>query len=501
MHQSILANAFYLTNDAVVILESEGRIIEANQSFYQLFGFNPGDIAQLSIGDLTPQPLPPSIWQNKTAYTAELASRHQDGTEFSIELNLRLIKSGDNPLYIAFFKDITERVAARKKIHHLNQLYEAISASNRAVIFSRNEDEMFARICRACTDYGMKMAWIGMVENDVIIPKCYVGDGGDYLNGIEIAIDPALPSGQGPTGMAIHTGNHVLCNQFRTDPRTAHWHDRALHYGWQASAAFPLYRSGISIGVLTLYSDEAGFFGLEETRLLDELANDISFALDRFKHDHERQKLESDLHASRLQIIRSLGRAGEYRDNDTGAHILRMSYFCQLLADSIGMSKEFSNLLFLASPMHDVGKIGIPDSILLKPGKLESHEFQIMKTHAAIGAEILSDANDPLLTMARSVALTHHEKWDGTGYPAGLRQEEIPIEGRITAICDVYDALSSTRPYKKPWSMDEVIAYLTDQSGKHFDPKLVTAFLSILPQISAIQYRYDDRHLINKTNF
>lgn len=194
-----------------------------------------------------------------------------------------------------------------------------------------------------------------------------------------------------------------------------------------------------------------------------------------------------ELAASRLEIVRSLGRAGEYRDNETGRHILRMSRFCQLLAEAAGLGADFAKDLLEASPMHDVGKIGIPDAILLKPGKLTPEEFAIMQTHAAIGAEIIPHSDTPLITLARSVALTHHEKWDGSGYPNKLKGEEIPIEGRIVALCDVFDALTTRRPYKAPWPVEEAVAYIRDNAGKHFDPDLTEVFLKILPSIISVK--------------
>lgn len=204
------------------------------------------------------------------------------------------------------------------------------------------------------------------------------------------------------------------------------------------------------------------------------------------------QKRTRELEESQLEIVRSLGRAGEYRDNETGMHVLRMSRYCELLAKAAGLGDAFAKQLLEASPMHDVGKIGIPDSILLKPGKLEPREFEIMKSHAAIGAEIIQNCGTPLLEMARTVARCHHEKWDGTGYPAGLKGEDIPIEARVVAICDVFDALTSHRPYKRAWPVEEAVALLQRDAGKHFDPKLVPVFLSILPAVLEVKNTFPD---------
>ncbi|MBK9520847.1 MAG: response regulator [Rhodocyclaceae bacterium] len=194
-----------------------------------------------------------------------------------------------------------------------------------------------------------------------------------------------------------------------------------------------------------------------------------------------------ELTATRLQVVRRLGRAAEYRDNETGLHILRMSQMSATLAASLGWSDADCELLLHASPMHDIGKIGIPDGILLKAGKFEPHEWQIMKTHTTIGADILSDGDSELLRLARIVALTHHEKWDGSGYPNGLAGEAISQAGRIVAIADVFDALTSVRPYKRAWSVEQAVTMIQDGSGKHFDPVIVEHFNRCLPELLAIR--------------
>lgn len=199
-----------------------------------------------------------------------------------------------------------------------------------------------------------------------------------------------------------------------------------------------------------------------------------------------------ELEDARLDVIRRLGRAGEFRDNETGMHVVRMSKFCERLALAIGCDAVFADRLLAASPMHDVGKIGIPDSILLKPGRLDPEERKIMETHVTIGADILDHNEAPLMRMAHAVALTHHEKWDETGYPRRLKGAAIPIEGRIAALCDVFDALTSERPYKKAWPVDQALEYVRSQAGAAFDPDLVAKFVEIMPDIENLRGQYAD---------
>jgi putative two-component system response regulator len=208
----------------------------------------------------------------------------------------------------------------------------------------------------------------------------------------------------------------------------------------------------------------------------------------------------AEIYDTRLEIVRRLGIAAEYKDNETGQHIIRMSKYCQLIGKEYGLSKEEQNLLLNASPMHDVGKIGIPDNILLKPGKLDADEWEIMKTHTTIGAKIIGDHPSELMQTAKLIALSHHERWDGSGYPGGLKGEQIPIYGRIAAIADVFDALTSERPYKKAWPVEEAIAEIRKGSGSHFDPKAVDAFNKALPEILDIRAKHlDDEQSLRET--
>ena len=193
------------------------------------------------------------------------------------------------------------------------------------------------------------------------------------------------------------------------------------------------------------------------------------------------------IYDTQLMLIDRLGRAGEFRDNGTGNHIVRVSRSCELLARAAGLPEHQVELIRLASPMHDVGKIGIPDAVLLKPGSLSPEERVQMNRHVIIGSEIVGDHGDEILAMARIMALYHHEKWDGTGYPHGLRGVGIPLPARIVAICDVYDALTAVRPYKGAWSPSQALAHIQEQAGHHFDPDLVRAFASVFDQVVALR--------------
>jgi len=194
--------------------------------------------------------------------------------------------------------------------------------------------------------------------------------------------------------------------------------------------------------------------------------------------------------AASKEVIYRLVRASEYKDEDTGNHVRRMSEYSAAVARAHGLPADDVENILLAAPMHDVGKIGIPDSVLLKPGKLTEEEWVIMREHTVIGGCILEGSDIAFVDLGRIIAMTHHEKWDGSGYPLALQGDEIPLPGRIVAIADVFDALTSKRPYKEPMPNEKALAILEEGSGKHFDPQIVQAFLKALDDILAIQQKF-----------
>lgn len=255
--------------------------------------------------------------------------------------------------------------------------------------------------------------------------------------------------------------------------------------------ALPLIEGNRVYGVLAILSPP-------EAQPVEETSQFMADVADIFTNLVRRRQMEETMRISRLEvqmarneIVQKLGVAAEFRDVETGLHVLRMSQYARVVARVLGCDEATCALIELASPMHDVGKIGIEDRILRKPGKLTDEEFAAMKQHPIIGGRIL-EGDDPLIRMGREIALTHHEKWDGSGYPNGLSGEEIPFSGRVCAVADVFDALTTKRPYKEAWPLEKAMALIVDGAGKAFDPKVVAAFQKALPEILAIKVRYQD---------
>ena len=259
----------------------------------------------------------------------------------------------------------------------------------------------------------------------------------------------------------------------------------------QGLLVLPLHNGTEPLGQIALFIDPEWEPAAAEVEFLNTLARAMSGVISRFLLDEILAVREYELKEARADAILRLGSASEYRDNETGMHVMRMTAVSVAIAKEMGLSPEDRELLSVTAPMHDVGKIGIADAIMLKPDRLTPDEFDVMKTHTEIGSKLLK-GRDTLLTTARDIALCHHENWDGSGYPAGLHGEQIPLFARICALADVFDALMSERPYKKAWPLRQSIDWINSQSGLKFDPAVVVAFDNALPEIMRIRELYRD---------
>jgi hemerythrin-like metal-binding protein len=259
----------------------------------------------------------------------------------------------------------------------------------------------------------------------------------------------------------------------------------------QCLLLLPLCVENQGLGYAVLFIPQDYQPGAAHLAFMSDLSRALSGLVHRAVSNEILKIRELELEDARANAIHTLGVASEYRDNDTGWHIMRMSNYAQAIAKAMGLPAEQRELLYIAAPMHDVGKIGIADAVLLKPGKLTLEEFEVMKTHTNIGVSILK-GSDSLIAAARDIAGSHHERWDGQGYPAGLAGEDIPILARICSVADVFDAITSKRPYKEAWSVEEGIAYVLSESGRYFDPAIVQAFQAAIPEILRVRELYRD---------
>lgn len=266
---------------------------------------------------------------------------------------------------------------------------------------------------------------------------------------------------------------------------------KAVEAGANDFVAKPIDTTELGVRMTSLlrmkkYHDELQDYQAHLQQMVEDKTHALRMALDDLEHA---RKATVQAH---METIHKLSAAAEYKDEDTGSHIMRMSRYCALIAKARGMSEDEVDLMLNSSPMHDIGKMGIPDAILLKPGKLDADEWDVMRRHTIIGARILSGGSSKYLEAGAEIALSHHEKWDGSGYPNKLAGEAIPLSGRICAVADVFDALTSKRPYKNALSNERSLEIMSEGRGAHFDPELYDLFIANFDQVLKIQGSFQD---------
>ncbi|MCX7739305.1 MAG: HD domain-containing protein [Hydrogenothermaceae bacterium] len=291
---------------------------------------------------------------------------------------------------------------------------------------------------------------------------------------------------RGIVGASFRDGVPLIVQEAYADPRFNKEVDKQTGYVTKNILSIPLFNTKKKvIGVFEAINKIDGDFTDEDLKLFQLLS---IYAANTIEASTLYKKIED----AYKETIYRLAFAAEYKDPETYNHIVRIGFMASTLGQKINLEKALCNKLQLAAPMHDIGKIGIPDRVLLKKGRLEGEEIEIMRKHTIIGYEILKDSESELLQMASRIALEHHEKWDGTGYPYGKRGDEISVEARIVSIIDVFDALTSNRPYKTAWSITDAVKYMEELSGKDFDPYILSVFLENLQEFIKIKSKYKD---------
>lgn len=592
---------------------------------------------------LDPAEPPPSLDEHPRLFAAEswsrledaLARARSDGTPY--ELRLETIRAdGSNGWMLArgeavrdaqgavvvlrgIAYDITEREHARIRIEQLTNLYSALSECNEAVAHCTTQEGLFARICEVVVTKGrMKMAWIGLADEATgrVPPVQAFGDGTEYLDGIRISVDADDPHGRGPTGTAVRENHPVWLDDFLQNPSTAPWHDRAAPHGWKASAALPISRGGRPVGALTFYAGTHGWFDPETRALLEEMAANISFALDKFDAEataraHQATLIESEqrfrslveqsiagiyiiqdgkvayanprtaeilgypdgdallgrppadfvaprdrpaleqshqkllsgelsrseslfsalrpdgstvdvavtrsmaayrsrpaiiglmqdlsdrkvaedqirryakqLEQTFIQTVGLATRLSEMRDPYTAGHEQRVAEIAVAIGREMGLDEDRLKGLRVGGHLHDVGKITVPTEILAKPGRLTPLEYALIQQHAQAGYDVLKEVSFPW--PVAQIALQHHERVDGSGYPQGLAGDAILLEARITAVADVVESMASHRPYRSAVGIDAALAEIERGRGSAYDPVVADTCLRLFREMGFV---------------
>lgn len=345
----MLGPAAQCANDAILVVGPDGRLTEVNERFWDLYGYGPNDLVGLNLADLRSESTLATLDADLRridevgAITFETEHRRKDGSVFPVEVSTRIIQADGGPYKVSIVRDISAAKAAADHIGRLSRLFQAVTAAHQALLHSTTDDEAFGRICTVATEFGLKMAWVGMASGELVVPMKWSGEGSDYLEGLVIRLDPADPHSWGPTGSAIRLGKHVICNDFQNDLQTAPWHPRGRCYGWGASAAFPLFRGGRTCGALTIYSAHVDYFGVDEVRLLDDLAANISFVLDQIDTQHKKNDLEARLQKSLDSLVTAnieLERFSEIYSHHLQEPVRNVVSFAQLLERKLSASLD-----------------------------------------------------------------------------------------------------------------------------------------------------------------
>ena len=488
------SKAFRTSPDSIAINRlSDGLYVDINEGFTDLMGYTLEDVLGKTSFDL-------NIWVNpidrKRLIEGMLASGEVRNMEASFLrrngdvgiglMSARIIDLGGHKCTLSITRDITDRKKTEEQLYKKNRAYRTISNCNMALVRAVNEQDLLNEVCKMVVEIGgYRTAWIGYALNDpsqsIKVMSQYGFKPGD-LDIYDLSWNIDTPKGSGPSPTAIRSRQPVVINNMLALPEEILWRKDAIKNGYVGLIALPLIANGGVLGSISITSDEADLFDNEEISLLTEMVEDLAFGIQAIRSNEEKHHAEEELREAYDKTLEGWALALEMREFETAGHSRRVVDLTLALGRALNIPQKELVHLHRGALLHDIGKMGIPDSILRKPGPLTDDEWVVMRLHPGYAYDFLHAI--PYLRTALDVPYCHHEKWDGTGYPRGLRGEAIPINARIFSIVDVWDALNSKRFYRPAWPEAEVKSYLLAQSGKQFDPQLVAIFVDLLNSTS-----------------
>jgi PAS domain S-box-containing protein len=478
------------TSDGIIVMDIEKHEVKfANGGMERMLGYGPDELIGFQMSRLHP---PEALAQVGAQFENDANGGHskvqdmpmltKDGRILYADLNGAPVEIGGQRYLLGAFRDATERRKTERTLHHLNRTLRALSAGNHALVHAGNETELLENMCRATAEAGYVLAWVGYAlqdEKKSIVPIAVFGDNNAYVEKQNITWDEQ-PSGRGPTGVAVRTGQTQIANDIANDPRMEPWREATARFGLAASIALPLKDDGKIIGSLTIYASETGAFGPEQVELLEEMAGDLAYGIVTLRTRVEQSQHAIILRQSLEQSIETIADTVEARDPYTAGHQRRVSELAMAIAREMGLPEEQINGIHLAGIIHDLGKIHVPAEILSKPGKLNDIEFQLIKMHPQAGYDILKHVKFPW--PIADIVWQHHERLDGSGYPQGLKGDAILLESRIMAVADVVEAMSSHRPYRPGLGIDFALNEIVRGRDSAYDPVVVDACLKLFAE-------------------
>jgi PAS domain S-box-containing protein len=483
-----LKNIVNSTHEMIQNVLPDGKVAFVNRAWLQSLGFE--EVAS-GVHQYTDSVLPKlkhyyeeifrSVIEQKEARQVETVFVRKDGDTIKIYGDMQpLIVAGNVVSVQIFVHDITELSRAREAEERLLDLKDSLIDST--LMVSKNLDlqvTLRQTLCAARKLADACYAAIAVVENGSVKEFIHEGMPDEIVDQIA-----KCPPQKGLISAILENPQTLMLEDIERDHRSYGFPENHPKMG--AYIGTPVIFDTVLHGVIYLTKDKnkKGFTELDCT-IIHNFAAHAAVAI-------HNAKLYDQVKRSSLETIHRLAKASEYKDEDTGTHIRRMSYYSAAIARAMGLESDFVETILHAAAMHDVGKIGTPDRVLLKPGKLDSAEWEIMKQHTLFGSEILHGADNSVLQMACEIALTHQEKYDGSGYPCGLSGHAIPLAGRIVAVADVFDALTMKRPYKPAFSLSKAYRIMEEGRGLHFDPKVLDAFFKCEEEILLIKEKYSD---------
>lgn len=488
--------------DALLMIDGDGLITFWNPAAERQFGYSQTEALGKPIHALI---VPPAYhakhieglaWFKATGQGAilgkvvQLPAQRKDGTQFEAEHSIAGVQVGGRWHAVGVVRDITERKRAEQSLRRANRALQTLSGVNQALIKAPDERSLLGETCRVIVETGgYRLAWVGYVEHDeakTVRPVAYRGFEEGYLESLGLTWADT-ERGRGPTGRAIRSGKPALAQDILSDPAFAPWRAEAEARGYASSISLPLLEMDEVFGALNIYSAETGAFDAVEVTLLQELADDLAFGILTLRTRSERDRLQIEhlksgerLKATLIDTIRAIALTVEKRDPYTAGHQNKVAELCVAIGRELGLPDERLEGLRLGATIHDIGKVYIPAEILNRPGKLTNPEFEMIKTHPQVGYGIIKDVKFPW--PVAEMILQHHERLDGSGYPKGLKGEEIILEARILAVADTVEAMSSHRPYRPSVGLEPALEEITRHRDALYDPAVVDACLRLFKE-------------------